>query len=435
MIVQASAARLPLADDSVHCVVTSPPYWGLRRYDGERQAQCWPDGWVGQLGLEPSPWAYIEHLVDVMREVRRSLRPDGSLWLNLGDAYANDGKCGGESGGKQAYLPDADGQQWGRSGRRSGMAAKNLLGLPWRVALALQADGWVLRSEIIWHKTTPMPESVRDRPTRAHEHIFLLAKSARYYYDDIGSREPAAGTAHARGAGEGPKAVSASSAVRLPRSPAAQTTGRIRSKQNASFSAAVSGLVTERRQRSVWAIGGDPYRGAHYACFPRELARRCIVAGTSERGVCARCGQPWVRVVERQRVGDWTRNKALRAQGISTNRFTAKVEPGDGAAVGNLAASRQEARERSGQHDGCFRQPRAIGWRASCTCGAEPVPAIVLDPFGGSGTVGEVAAMLGRRAVLVDVAYQQLQRERVPALLALAEAAGGVGSFVGTGGV
>jgi hypothetical protein len=168
-------ASLPA--ESVHTVLTSPPYWGLRDY-----------GSPGQLGLEPTPEEYVANMVAVFREVRRVLRADGTLWLNLGDSYANDTKWGGSSGGK--HVAALHGQTGiGRQKVTTGLKAKDLVGIPWRVAFALQADGWYLRSDIIWAKPNPMPESVTDRPTKAHEYLFLLSKSARYYYDADAVRE------------------------------------------------------------------------------------------------------------------------------------------------------------------------------------------------------------------------------------------------------
>ena len=224
--------------ESIHCVVTSPPYFGLRDYGlpaqiwggepdcdhefgagihgggssgflngstlqggplGEERRPTWESrvcqrcgAWQGSLGLEPTVEMYVEHLVEVFREVRRVLRKDGTLWLNLGDSYANDGKWGGKTGGKQAYLPAADLERNGRQKRATGLKPKDLIGMPWRVAFALQADGWWLRSDIVWSKPNPMPESVKDRPTRAHEYLFLLSKSERYYYDHVAVREPMA---------------------------------------------------------------------------------------------------------------------------------------------------------------------------------------------------------------------------------------------------
>ena len=159
-----------ISDQSVNCCVTSPPYFGLRDY-----------GVAGQIGLEQTPQEFVDQMVAVFREVRRVLRDDGTLWLNLGDSYANDAKWGGSSGEKNAYC--TTGGEGFRSRRSTGLKPKDLIGIPWRVAFALQADGWYLRQDIIWHKPNPMPESVTDRCTKAHEYVFLLTKSARYYYD------------------------------------------------------------------------------------------------------------------------------------------------------------------------------------------------------------------------------------------------------------
>lgn len=259
-------------------------------------------------------------------------------------------------------------------------------------AHGLIAAGWTVRGyDIEDHGGYPGELVLRDVLELTGDDVAdaeLIVASPRYFYDDIGSREACAGTARARRRGVNPKAVSATSGVRLPRCPSAQTPGRIRSKQNASFSAAVVGLVAERRMRTVWSIGGEPYHGAHYACFPRELARRCIAAATSERGVCPRCGAPWARVVERQPVGDWARDQERKARGVASCRFPAP--------------------------DRTILAPRAVGWRPSCTCAAgAAVPALVLDPFGGSGTTAEVAYRMGRAGISVDVAYQELQRERL----------------------
>jgi DNA modification methylase len=241
-----------MPSESVQCVVTSPPYWGLRDY-----------GHPGQIGLEPTVGDYVGKMVSVFREVRRVLRSDGTLWLNLGDAYANDGKWGGETGGKQAYLGDTDRQRCGREKRTTGLKPKNLIGIPWRVAFALQADGWYLRQDIIWHKPNPMPESVLDRCTKAHEYVFLMSKSERYFYDAAAISEPAA-----RPDGGGnlvPYRVDGE-----------------REGDNANLGGSLHkiGPRDMRNKRSVWTITSEPYPEAHFATFPTELARLCILAGT-----------------------------------------------------------------------------------------------------------------------------------------------------------
>ena len=246
-----------LPEGSVQCCVTSPPYFGLRDY-----------GYAAQIGLEPTPDAYVAEMVSVFREVRRVLADDGTLWLNLGDSYASgeigrhDGSSGARIGGKKVSTK-FDKRQQARI--ETGMAAKNLIGIPWRVAFALQADGWYLRADIIWHKPNPMPESVTDRPTKAHEYVFLLTKSARYYYDAAAIDEPLISPPHAPG------------------NKAAKDVGHLRNDIGTEAMQRVWGLSGRRNARSVWTISTKPYKGAHFATMPPDLAERCILAG-SRRG-------------------------------------------------------------------------------------------------------------------------------------------------------
>lgn len=269
-----------LPAESVHCAVTSPPYFGLRDY-----------GVAGQIGLEPTPDAFVDELVAVFREVRRTLRPDGTLWLNLGDSYANDGKWGGHTGGKHVKALHCS--PIGRNKRYTGLKAKDLIGVPWMVAFALRADGWYLRRDIIWHKLNPMPESVRDRPSTAHEYVFLLSKSERYYYDADAILEPVSPNTHARlsqdvaaqvgsarangggktngnmkAVGRGPKTTEAGSGI----------------KNNESFAAAVCMPVTHRNKRSVWPLATEAFSEAHFATFPPALIEPCILAGCPAGG-------------------------------------------------------------------------------------------------------------------------------------------------------
>jgi DNA modification methylase len=238
-----------LESKSLQCCVTSPPYWGLRDY-----------GTASQLGLEPTPEAYITNMVAVFREVWRVLREDGTLWLNMGDGYA---RSGGEQDGGNRELMHLNGKQKRMlSVKGTGLKPKDLCGIPWRLAFALQADGWYLRSDIIWHKPNPMPESVTDRPTKAHEYIFLLTKQERYFYDAEAIREPVTGNAHLRGNGQNPKRQNAEFGVR----------------SNSTFPAPA--LVDERNKRSVWTIPTQAYADAHFATFPEELPKLCILAGT-----------------------------------------------------------------------------------------------------------------------------------------------------------
>ncbi len=240
---------------SVHTCITSPPYFGLRDY-----------GHDGQIGLEDTPEAYVARLVEVFREVRRVLRDDGTLWLNLGDSYANDGKWGGSSGGKHVTALHGD-TSIGRGKKTTGLKPKDLIGIPWRVAFALQADGWYLRQEIIWHKPNPMPESVRDRFTKAHEQLFLLSKSPRYYFDQEAVKEPAVCTEPFRFVDGGADKQ------------------RGHSRRHAGFNGryaakiASEGVPTHRNRRSVWTVTTKPFSGAHFATFPPDLIEPCVLAG------------------------------------------------------------------------------------------------------------------------------------------------------------
>jgi DNA modification methylase len=250
-----------LEDESVQTCITSPPYWGLRDYGSE-----------DQLGLEPSPERYVKNMVKVFQGVKRVLREDGTVWLNLGDCYAGPRSAGGgtmagfndryfgtdNGGGKQA---DVDTSKPPRP-QVQGLKPKDLVGIPWRVAFALQEDGWYLRSDIIWHKPNPMPESVTDRPTRSHEYLFLLTKSPRYYYDADAIREVGtvpAGTRAAKGSEErhGQPGVSS-------RPPEYKVYDGLRNK------------------RSVWTVTTKPFKGAHFAVFPPDLIEPCVLAGSGQ---------------------------------------------------------------------------------------------------------------------------------------------------------
>ena len=246
-----------MPDQSVHCCVTSPPYFGLRDY-----------GYAGQIGLEATPDAFVAEMVAVFREVRRVLRDDGTLWLNLGDSYSSGGRTTqvaptlrgngkDEASGKQAYLNNFA----VRPGNHAGFKPKDMLGIPWRVAFALQADGWYLRQDIIWSKPNPMPESVTDRCTKAHEYIFLMSKSARYFYDAAAIAEPA----------------------NYPEGPGNTTRGKYegdnsefhRTKNNLSK----IGASDTRNKRSVWEVTTSGFSEAHFATFPPALIEPCIKAG------------------------------------------------------------------------------------------------------------------------------------------------------------
>ena len=300
--VRETLAQIP--DAAVRCCVTSPPYFGLRDY-----------GHAGQIGLEKTPDAYVAELVAVFREVRRVLADDGTLWLNLGDSYAGSGKGGNPIGSphkKQrtnagsltvvgATAREAANTRGPGDDRCFGAKPKDLLGIPWRVAFALQADGWYLRSDIIWHKPNPMPESVTDRPTKAHEYVFLLTKSARYFYDAGAIAEEATGrdpgnvtpNKHAGEAFADTKrnlSLIGPSETRNARTVwPVQSTGN---RERECLAIIASGLSVQDKwdavkamlsgaQTEVWRIATQPYKGAHFATMPPALAERCVRAGSA----------------------------------------------------------------------------------------------------------------------------------------------------------
>ena len=271
MIVQGDCLEVlrDLPDGCARMCVTSPPYWGLRDY-----------GCDGQIGLEKTPEDYVASMIEVFREVRRVLSDDGTLWLNLGDSYAGSGQGGGGSMEKDVRAwregcARADGKVRGEgaTSRRNrngvgpvpGLKPKDLVGIPWMVAFALRADGWYLRQEIIWHKPNPMPESVRDRFTKSHEHIFLLSKSPRYYWDAEAAQEPVAGNFkpnHRR-------TVLDNATDGLP--PGASPHKGLRA----------TAVRETRNRRDVWTISTKPFKGAHFATFPPDLVEPCVRIGSA----------------------------------------------------------------------------------------------------------------------------------------------------------
>jgi len=264
-----------LPEQSVHCCVTSPPYWGLRDYGHE-----------DQIGLERTPDDYIQTMVNVFREVRRVLRDDGTLWLNLGDTYnAYNGGAGPGSKLSKNQTEQRPKLESGYLLRCKTLKPKDLIGIPWRVALALQADGWWLRQDIIWHKPNPMPESVTDRCTKSHEYIFLLSKSERYYFNCEAIKEDAVCGAngsefHTGKTGE--HQLGRSQKVR-PSKPKGSFNGKTEAMA-ATGQNAFRAVTEKRNKRSVWSVTLKPYKGAHFATYPQELIEPCILAGCPEGG-------------------------------------------------------------------------------------------------------------------------------------------------------
>jgi DNA modification methylase len=341
---------------TVQTCVTSPPYWNLRNY-----------GIDGQIGLEETPEEYVEKMVQVFREVKRVLRKDGTLWLNMGDCYASKPPgCDGVSYSSGLHGAQGDTKYRETLAKSVGtkrntvvgnLKPKDLVGIPWRVAFALQADGWYLRSDIIWSKPNPMPESVTDRPTKSHEYIFLLTKSAKYFYD--------------------------AEAVREPHKEPWRSTGKpdrgavyAYSERKAAFDKREYNPAG-RNRRSVWTISTQPYPEAHFATFPPKLIEPCILAGTSPKA-CEICGAPWERVVEREPM-----EIKRSGRGVALGKY------------GKTAAS------------GTMTKPAisiTTGWQPTCSCKNEGTGrCIVLDPFAGSGTTLWVAERFGRDSIGIEL--------------------------------
>jgi len=287
LLINSNAKQIPLADGSVNCVITSPPYYGLRDY-----------GVDGQIGLEQTPAEYVTNLVQVFREVWRVLRDDGNVWLNLGDSYAGN-MSRASNGGRAGYGTPREGI-FSRGGE--GIKDKDLIGIPWSVAFALRDDGWYLRQDIIWAKPNPMPESVKDRCTKAHEYVFLLTKSARYYYDYEAVLEPATGfdgrkdtkmkgsDKYANGSvpNQQPQTVAVKGHERWTHTLTTGATGEPHSgylNPDGSLRVHLKDGVPARNKRSVWTVSTKPYKGAHFATFPPKLIEPMILAGCPKGGV------------------------------------------------------------------------------------------------------------------------------------------------------
>jgi DNA modification methylase len=376
LLVQGNAKRIPLASNSVHCVVTSIPYWGLRAYLPEGH----PNKHL-ELGHEESPDAFVETMVSVFSEVKRVLHPSGTLWLNIGDSYCNAGtrnNGSGLDGKRRGGMGDTDGS-WADSTdsygdirhrlKKHGIKHKDLLMIPARVAIALQADGWWLRQKIVWAKTSPMPEPVTDRPVSATEEIFLLTKSKNYFYDVDAVRVPSA------------KAT-------IERDKSTRITKGKDGPYAVQHDHETESHPLGRNLWNYWVISAENYGGGHYATFPRKLVEPCIKAGTSEKGCCPVCGAGWVRVVERANNG--TRQPGISralAMGHSSYGMTAMMRAGEA------------------------RTATTVGWHPDCSHDVAPVPCVVLDPFVGSGTTIVVANALGRHGIGLDLNEEYLTRD------------------------
>jgi DNA modification methylase len=462
-IYNCNALMLPLEDDTVQCVVTSPPYYGLRKYSGEQEL-VWGNGhcdhewgkeigrfirdespvvgakqeinaskgntcilcgaWRGAFGLEPSVAMYVQHTVEVLREIKRVLRPDGVVFWNIGDSY-----WGGKGTSAQAWSTshlDRDtlqkqqhqitgmGEVRPQDGKDPVIKPKDLCLIPQRVAIAAQDDGWWIRSIIVWNKPNPMPESVTDRPTESHEYILMLTKSARYYWNQEAVLEPITETSKVRLAQD---LENQTGYDRVPGKTNGNMKAVCRKMADTTYGGNGSGFKGHsgnydangnllgnplgRNLRSVWTFPTMPFKDAHFAVFPEELPKRCILAATSDKGNCLKCGKPWERVVEK--VTNWQERKA---NGASQE---------GGGSPDSLAFDARCKHGKGMTHDLDTLSVKELGWQPTCKCGKEPTPAVILDPFAGSGTTGKVAKELNRKAVLVDLSaeYCKLAQKRI----------------------
>ena len=373
-IIQGDALEIlkQMPDECVDTIITSPPYWGLRDYGVE-----------GQIGLEKTPEEYVEKLVNIFREARRVLKKTGTLWLNLGDSYA--GAPAGNKGHikNELFSAGSKGENYRdnlkqasqvkkNAFKNNGLKPKDLVGIPWRVAFALQQDGWYLRQDIIWAKPNPMPESVTDRCTKSHEYIFLLSKSSKYYFDNEAIKEKAEHPESMHIYKEGNKISCVAEDIKFATKP--QRT--------------MGGYVT-RNKRDVWWISTKPFKGAHFATFPPDLVEPMILAGCPEF-VCKKCGKPREKII--QVISNPERSQEGRTHSLEEQRQGKTPVP-----------------EKGWQTEKQF-----IGW-TDCGCGVGFEPGIVLDPFIGSGTTAVVAKKLGRNYIGIELnpEYVKIAEERI----------------------
>ena len=402
----------------IQTCITSPPYYGLRDYgtatweggdincdhkdarsrgddikDGDKQGtnagsrpnkkficECGAKRVDNQIGLEQTPKEYIENMVDVFNHVKELLADDGTLWVNIGDSYSSGGRT---STTNQSLRGNAE---YGvtRPPVIQGIKPKDLIGIPWMLAFALREAGWYLRQDIIWHKPNPMPESVTDRCTKSHEYIFLLSKSPKYYFDNEAIKEPCINSTEEQMAKRNKK----------------------QHRENASEQEAkyvqhnfskVEKIYEKRNKRDVWSVTVKPFKGAHFATYPKDLIEPCILAGTSEKGHCPVCNAKWKRM------------KIDTGERHDVEVYTGKaVKDYEHANVQNPSDTKRRVLE-------SMSKIYKYEWIPTCECRLEPVPDIVFDPFMGSGTTAQVALQHGRQYLGCELnkEYEKLQQERI----------------------
>jgi DNA modification methylase len=366
---------------------TTPEAWAPI----ERGKFCTCGAWLGCLGLEPTPELYVAHLVEIFEAVRRVLRDDGTLWLNLGDCYTAARAAGSnttsnaQKASRTSFRRDRQATGDIRHKAAPGLKSKDLVGIPWMVAFALRSSGWYLRSDIIWAKSNPMPESIADRPTKSHEYVFLLAKSESYFYDAEAIREP-----------NKPQSIARVGRVRTGGKHRGSDGGQPRGNPHSLTSNLSNALnVSGRNRRTVWTLSTAPFPGAHFATFPPKLVEPCVAAGSSEHGCCSICRAPFKRIV--------TRGEPL----------TAQMANAGADANGEYHGTAQKSYRGSGAQDPSAVKARILagmrervttGWKPTCKHTLRNVePCTVLDPFAGAGTTGLVAARLGRSFIGIEL--------------------------------
>lgn len=396
-----------LADKSVHCAITSPPYYGLRDYDVE-----------GQVGLEETPELYVARLVEIFHEMKRVLRDDGTFWLNIGDSY-NAGRNGGHPGGKASGFQQVDERYATRSGANvDGCKPKDLIGIPWLLAFALRADGWYLRADLPWIKRNSMPSSVKDRPSSSIEHVFLFSKSQKYYYDYVATMQPSSESYNKDKRPRGVIRQCVNAESKYPDEGQFKKQDNVGNNTYTGFNARYEDNGTGLRymrdsdfffrtwQGLLHNEDGEPmslvvnprgYKGAHFACFPVQLVEPMILAGTSERGVCPECGAPWVRD---------TRSVPAVSTPCPKTQEAHEARGGVGNPIGTVGKSG------GGRIEG---YTVTTGWHPTCIHALVPVQATVLDPFAGSCATGVACRWHNRDFIGIELKpdYVELGKNRL----------------------